>query len=35
MLLGKEIFPKTILVDHPENMTAVNDGDGQLGFDLT
>ena len=35
MLLGEEMFLKTVLVDNSKNMASVNDGDGQLGLDLT
>ena len=35
MFLGKEMFSKTVLVDHTKNTATVNDGDGQLGLDLS
>ena len=35
MLLGEEMFLKTVLVDNSKNMATVNDGDGQLGLDLS
>ena len=35
MFLGKEMFSKTVLVDHTKNTATVNDGNGQLGPNLT
>ena len=35
MFLGKKVFLKTVLVYHTKNVTAVNDGNSQLGLDLT